>query len=115
MTPIRRLVFFRKSTQKLFQIAIRSGTRDEFQELRSKNWFIPHEHGQPAISLKEALTPHLGKPIYLTIDLDWFDPSVMPGTGTPEPGGFFWTDFAAILDVLKTEFEQFFFASLFPQ
>jgi agmatinase len=28
-----------------------------------------------------------GKPVYLTIDLDVMDPSVFPGTGTPEPGG----------------------------
>ncbi len=44
----------------------------------------------------------LGKPIYLTCDLDWFDPSIMPGTGTPEPGGFFWTDFENIVEILKS-------------
>ncbi len=37
----------------------------------------------------------------MTVDLDWFDPSVMPGTGAPEPGGFFWNDFSAVIDVLK--------------
>ncbi|MBZ5640026.1 MAG: agmatinase [Acidobacteriia bacterium] len=31
-----------------------------------------------------------GKPVYLTIDLDYFDPSVIPATGTPEPGGGAW-------------------------
>ena len=51
--------------------------------------------------LEKALMPHLGTPIYLTVDQDWFDPSVMPGTGTPEPGGFLWEDFAAVIDVLK--------------
>jgi agmatinase len=33
-----------------------------------------------------ALTDH----VYLTIDLDGFDPSIMPATGTPEPGGLYW-------------------------
>jgi agmatinase len=42
-----------------------------------------------------------GRPIYLTVDLDWFDPAVMPGTGTPEPGGFIWNDFAAVLKELR--------------
>jgi agmatinase len=30
--------------------------------------------------------------VYITIDLDVFDPSIMPSTGTPEPGGLFWYD-----------------------
>ena len=42
------------------------------------------------------------RPIYLTIDLDWFDPSLLPGTGTPEPGGFFWHDFETIIKVLNS-------------
>ena len=37
--------------------------------------------------LEEALEKLRGKPVYLTCDLDVLDPSVFPGTGTPEPGG----------------------------
>tara|TARA_Y100001968_G_scaffold33800_1_gene25982 strand:+ start:6349 stop:7245 length:897 start_codon:yes stop_codon:yes gene_type:complete len=85
----------------LFQLGIRSGTREEFQEMRSTNRLILDEKNQPARRLKEVLHPFIGKPIYLSIDLDWFDPSVLPGTGTPEPGGYFWDDFSAIIDVLK--------------
>lgn len=33
-----------------------------------------------------------GKPLYLSIDLDFFDPSVVPAVGTPEPGGFGWSE-----------------------
>ena len=40
-------------------------------------------------------------PIYLTFDLDWFDPSVLPGTGTPEPGGKNWHDFVEVIEVLR--------------
>ena len=58
--------------------------------------------GDDATYLEEALKDFEGKPIYLTFDLDWFDPSIMPGTGTPEPGGYFWGDFAAIIDVIKS-------------
>ena len=54
-----------------------------------------------AHELKQALLPYAKSPIYLTIDLDWFDPSLLAGTGTPEPGGFFWNDFEEILMTLK--------------
>ncbi|MEW6363176.1 MAG: agmatinase [Acidobacteriota bacterium] len=39
----------------------------------------------------------LGEPVYVTIDLDAFDPSVVPSTGTPEPGGLLWHDVTALL------------------
>lgn len=46
----------------------------------------------------EAITaPLKGRPIYLTFDLDGFDSSLMPSTGTPEPGGVFWNDAMAII------------------
>ena len=90
---------------QLLQLAIRSGTREEFQELTQTQRLIQHRPDQDntilATSLRKALAPHQGKPLYLTVDLDWFDPAVMPGTGTPEPGGFLWHHFAALVDVLK--------------
>ena len=39
----------------------------------------------------------LTDPVYITIDLDVFDPSIMPSTGTPEPGGLLWYDVLALL------------------
>jgi len=39
----------------------------------------------------------LTDPVYITIDLDVFDPSIMPSTGTPEPGGLLWYDDLALL------------------
>tara|TARA_Y100001968_G_scaffold89887_1_gene80896 strand:+ start:627 stop:1520 length:894 start_codon:yes stop_codon:yes gene_type:complete len=88
-------------SKTLFQLGIRSGTREEFEDLKSNKRFIPHKRGGQANELRKILAPFIGKPIYLSIDLDWFDPSVLPGTGTPEPGGYTWNDFAAIIDVLK--------------
>jgi agmatinase len=41
-----------------------------------------------------------GSPVYLTIDLDYFDPSVIPATGTPEPGGGAWWPTLRFLDAL---------------
>ena len=80
----------------LLQLAIRSGTRDEFHELHSSG-----RRMDDVQALRDAMAPWTGRPIYLTVDLDWFDPAVLPGTGTPEPGGFLWRDFAAVVDVLR--------------
>ena len=80
---------------ELLQIAIRSGTREEFRELRQSDRLV-------AIGrMAAALLPQRGRPLYLTVDLDWFDPAVMPGTGTPEPGGFHWGDFAVLVEELR--------------
>ena len=87
--------------QKILQVGIRSGTKEEFKLMREKNQLVNFLPGANAHELKKALIPYANSPIYLTIDLDWFDPSLLPGTGTPEPGGFFWNDFEVILKTLK--------------
>ncbi|HGY5549682.1 MAG TPA: arginase family protein, partial [Prochlorococcus sp.] len=88
-------------SSQLLQLAIRSGTRAEFVELHEQKRLVSHTPGKPATELAKALAAHQGQPIYLTMDLDWFDPCVLPGTGTPEPGGFLWRDFAAVIEVLR--------------
>ena len=82
-------------SQTLLQIAIRSGTRPEFTELRQSGRLVALEQ------MAASLQPLRGRPIYLTVDLDWFDPGVLPGTGTPEPGGFHWSEFAALVEELR--------------
>ena len=47
--------------------------------------------------VEKIVKPLKGRPIYLTFDLDGFDSSLMPSTGTPEPGGVFWADAMAII------------------
>jgi agmatinase len=79
----------------LRQIAIRSGTRAEFEELRAKDRLVAIE------AMAADLASLRGRPLYLTVDLDWFDPAVMAGTGTPEPGGYHWGDFAALVEELR--------------
>jgi agmatinase len=99
----------------LIQVGIRSGTRDEFVEMRAEDRVVEpftagyagglRERGaretHPMAEKLAALIAARGeRPIYLTVDLDVFDPGVLPGTGTPEPGGIFWPDFRAILDAI---------------
>jgi agmatinase len=45
----------------------------------------------------DAAVEQLTEDVYLTIDLDVFDPSIMPATGTPEPGGLGWYETLAFL------------------
>lgn len=80
---------------RLLQIAIRSGSGPEFRELRDSGRLVAIE------AMAQALVPLRGQPLYLTVDLDWFDPAAMPGTGTPEPGGFLWSHFAALVEELR--------------
>ena len=68
---------------KIFQFGIRSGDKEEFAW--GKNHVYTNKFNLDTLDvivdkLKE-------KPVYVTIDLDVLDPSVFPGTGTPEPGG----------------------------
>jgi agmatinase len=42
--------------------------------------------------LNDIIAPLRGRPTYITFDVDGFDASLMPATGTPEPGGMFWDE-----------------------
>lgn len=68
---------------RIFQFGIRSGDRAEWQ------WGREHvcTHPFDLEGLAQTLDALSGKPVYFTLDLDVLDPSVFPGTGTPEPGG----------------------------
>lgn len=68
---------------RIFQFGIRSGEREEF--LWGKAHVVTQKFG--FFGLEEALKTLSGKPVYFSVDLDVMDPSVFPGTGTPEPGG----------------------------
>lgn len=48
-------------------------------------------------NVEEIVAPLRGKPVYITFDVDGFDASLMPATGTPEPGGFYFDEACDIL------------------
>lgn len=68
---------------RIFQFGIRSGDRSEFEWGRNHVFTNKFNFN----GLEEIVESLKGKPVYLTIDLDVLDPSVFPGTGTPEAGG----------------------------
>lgn len=67
----------------IFQFGIRSGDRDEFRFAEEHT----EMHKFTFDGLEETVEKLKGKNVYLTVDLDVLDPSVFPGTGTPEAGG----------------------------
>lgn len=82
---------------RLLQVGIRSGTREEFVEMRQQKRLI----APVATELRQKLTEFEGAPIYVTFDLDIFDPQLVPGTGTPEPGGIDWACFESLRECLN--------------
>ena len=85
----------------IFQFGIRSGTKEEFEFSKEHTYMEKF-----TVDTVEEIAKQLkDRPVYVTIDLDVLDPSVFPGTGTPEPGGinfkelfnkdrvFFYSDF----------------------
>lgn len=68
---------------RISQFGIRSGEKEEFEFAKAHTRMFKFKLD----ALEAELANLKGKPVYLTIDLDVLDPSVFPGTGTPEPGG----------------------------
>lgn len=76
---------------KVVQTGIRSVGEEEKQNVSCGNVKTFFMHDNPDIKkLASAVLNNLSDTVYMTIDIDGFDPSVMPGTGTPQPGGFGW-------------------------
>jgi agmatinase len=82
---------------RLFQIGIRSGTEEEFKLARKMKSIVSFGRG----SLRSMVKRLRNQPVYVTLDLDVIDPSLLPGVGTPEPGGLTFQTFISILKELQ--------------
>jgi len=90
---------------KIVSIGIRNLCQEEFNYFKKNNKRIEIFWGNEMHKWSmEKLSKILkNKDVYLTFDLDGFDSSLMPATGTPEPGGLFWSD---AMRILKTVFKN---------
>jgi agmatinase len=79
------------------QAGIRSMDISEMEFARSTGQ-IAKIHFAEKLEIVEKINSQLSKDVYITIDIDVLDPSIMPATGTPEPGGL---DYYEVLDILK--------------
>jgi agmatinase len=82
---------------RLFQVGVRSGTEEEFNLARRMKSIVSFD----SRSLGSMLKRLRNKPVYITLDLDVFDPSLLPGVGTPEPGGLTFQQFISLLKRLQ--------------
>jgi len=79
------------------QVGIRN-ISEEGYKFAEKAGQLKKIHWARKLELVEKIENQLSKNVYITIDVDVFDPSVVPAVGTPEPGGMLWYE---VLDVLK--------------
>ncbi len=83
----------------LVSLGIRNISSEEipFLEANRKRIHIHWAKDKAQWDLSAILAPLRNKPVYITFDLDGFDASLMPATGTPEPGGLFWDDVMPVI------------------
>ena len=95
-------VFEANQKHNLVQVGIRSCDVEEMQYVPKGQCFWAHEIAENPNWIEDVLAKVSGN-VYITIDLDAFDPSIAPSTGTPEPGGLAWYP---TLKLLKKVFEK---------
>lgn len=89
-------------TTNLIQVGIRSMDAIEKTFMDEEKTFFAHDMVNDEYWMDKAIDL-MSSNVFITFDLDALDPSIMPSTGTPEPGGLFWYE---TLDFLKKVFEE---------
>jgi agmatinase len=80
------------------QVAIRSLSAEEAAAVPTLATEIFYDFNMRArADWMDRVVESLGETVYLTIDVDGFDPAIMPATGTPEPGGLGWLEALALI------------------
>ncbi|WP_018293935.1 agmatinase [Mariprofundus ferrooxydans] len=79
------------------QLGVRSGTQREYELMKSFGTLTTFREDD----LIELVDWIGDRPVYLTVDLDVFDPACFPGTGTPEPGGIEWWTFQRFIKAMQ--------------
>lgn len=88
--------------EKIVSVGIRSMSSEELPLLDAPNTFFAHTLDDNPAWIDQVLA-QLSGPVYITFDLDVFDSSVMPATGTPEPGGLSWNQSLKLLKRVAQE------------
>lgn len=83
-------------TTHLIQVGIRSMEHNEKSVMNLDNVFFAHEMESDEYWIEQAIE-RMTDNVYITFDLDALDPSILPATGTPEPGGMLWYETLAFL------------------
>lgn len=82
--------------QNITQIGIRAQCKEEAEYIKNNNvktfYASAIRRGLHGDNWQKAAIDTLKDEVYITFDLDYFDPAIMPATGTPEPDGFFYNE-----------------------
>lgn len=83
-------------------IGVRSGTKGEWNIINKQNNYFGGSSLRSFSDFVDSYVTKLsGRKIYITVDIDVFDPSLVSGTGTPEPGGISYNDFIYVLKMIS--------------
>jgi agmatinase len=83
------------------QVGIRAIDIEEFEKMDNRRTFWGHSiAGNPDQGWMDRVVDQQSRDVYVTIDLDAFDPAYCPATGTPEPGGLSWQEVNRLLEKL---------------
>src|SRR4030042_4838662 len=97
-STVMRRVTEHLGRKRLFQLGTRSGTKEEFELAKKMKTIVSIDQ----TSLTGMVRRLRGRPVYISFDLEALDPSVIPGVGTPEPGGLTFQGFISLLDQLRS-------------
>ncbi len=84
-------------------VGVRSLTAAERELMRARNVPVVFAHELARPGWIERILDALGEAVYLSIDVDYFDPALVPATGTPEPGGGAWYPTLELLERVFAE------------
>ncbi len=90
----------REFTTNIVSVGIRSMDVSERSAIDNERMFFAHEIQDSDMWIDNAVSL-LNDNVYITIDLDVFDPGIMPSTGTPEPGGLGWYQVMKLLSTVS--------------
>jgi agmatinase len=90
-TPYNHACAVYEASQRdnLIQVGIRSMDISEKEHMDPEKVYWAHKIQKQGTWMDKAIS-QMGEQVFITIDLDAFDPAIMPSTGTPEPGGMSW-------------------------
>lgn len=95
-------VYEASQTTNLIQVGIRSMDIEEMEVMNTDKVYFAHDIQKQENWIDSVLNQITGN-VFITLDLDAFDPAICPGTGTPEPGGLQWYE---TLELLKKVFDN---------
>lgn len=88
--------------QNITQVGIRAQCREEAEFIREKGihtfYASALRRGKHGKNWQKSIVDTLSQDVYITFDVDYFDPAIMPSTGTPEPDGFLYSE---TLDIFR--------------